>query len=92
MVLHLDSMWTLLRCLDLIDLDDSPNTPRLNYRRPSGQTMLHFACSLGLHRFVAALLARGANPEPRDKGGFTPMHFAAMHGHPQIVRRLILSR
>ena len=82
---------TLLRCLDLIDLDDSPNMPRLNLRRASGQTMLHLACSLGLHRFVAALLARGANPEPRDKGGFTPMHFAALHNHPQIVRRLMLS-
>jgi hypothetical protein len=82
---------TLLRCLDLIDLDDSPNMPRLNLRRGSGQTMLHLAASLGLHRFVAALLARGANPEPRDKGGFTPMHFAALHNHPQIVRRLLLS-
>jgi hypothetical protein len=82
---------TLLRCLDLIDLDDSPNMPRLNLRRASGQTMLHLAASLGLHRFVAALLARGANPEPRDKGGFTPMHFAALHNHPQIVRRLMLS-
>jgi hypothetical protein len=82
---------TLLRCLDLVDLDDSPHMPRLNLRRASGQTMLHLACSLGLHRFVAALLARGANPEPRDKGGFTPMHFAALHNHPQIVRRLILS-
>lgn len=82
---------TLLRCLDLIDLDDSPHLPRLNLRRASGQTMLHLACSLGLHRFVAALLARGANPEPRDKGGFTPMHFAALHNHPQIVRRLMLS-
>jgi Ankyrin repeats (3 copies)/IPT/TIG domain len=81
---------TLLRCLDLIDLDDSPNMPRLNLRRASGQTMLHLACALGLHRFVAALLARGVNPEPRDNGGFTPMHFAAMHNHPQIVRRLIL--
>ncbi|TVY21090.1 Protein MGA2 [Lachnellula arida] len=82
---------TLLKCLDLIDLDDSAHMPRLNLRRASGQTMLHLACSLGLHRFVAGLLARGANPEPRDKGGFTPMHFAALHGHPQIVRRLMLS-
>ncbi|KFY48407.1 hypothetical protein V495_01363 [Pseudogymnoascus sp. VKM F-4514 (FW-929)] len=81
---------TLLRILDLIDLDDSSHLPRLNMRRASGQTMLHLACSLGLQRFVAALLARGANPEPRDKGGFTPMHFAAMHNHPQIIRRLIL--
>lgn len=82
---------TLLRCLDLIDLDDSPHMPRLNLRRPSGQTMLHLASSLGLHRFSAALLARGANPEPRDKSGYTPMHFAALHNHPQIVRRLMLS-
>jgi hypothetical protein len=81
---------TLLKCLDLIDLDDSPRMPRLNLRRKSGQTMLHLACSLGFHRFVAALLARGANPDPRDSGGFTPMHFAAMHNHPQIVRRLML--
>ncbi|OBT42869.1 hypothetical protein VE00_07514 [Pseudogymnoascus sp. WSF 3629] len=81
---------TLLRILDLIDLDDSSHLPRLNMRRASGQTMLHLACSLGLQRFVAALLARGANPEPRDKGGFTPMHFAAMHNHTQIIRRLIL--
>lgn len=82
---------TLLRCLDLIDLDDSPTKPRFNLRRASGQTMLHLACSLGLHRFVAALLARNVHCEPRDKGGFTPMHFAALHNHPQIVRRLILS-
>ncbi|KAH0542604.1 hypothetical protein FGG08_003012 [Glutinoglossum americanum] len=81
----------LLKCLDLIDMDDSPNQARLNLRRGSGQTMLHLACSLGFYRFVAALLARGANPEPRDKGGYTPMHYAAMHNQPQIVRRLILS-
>lgn len=81
----------LLQCLDLNDLDCSTNMPRWNMRTPSGQTMLHLACSLGLHRFVAALLARGANPQPQDRGGFTPMHFAAIHNHPQIVRRLILS-
>lgn len=80
----------LLKVLDLIDLDDSPQTPRLNYRTASGQTMLHLACSLGFHRFVAALLARGASPLPRDRGGFTPLHFAALRNHPQIVRRLLL--
>jgi len=89
--LGVDVEATLLKCLDLIDLDDSPHVPRLNLRRASGQTMLHLACSLGFQRFAAALLARGANPEPRDKGGFTPMHFAALHGHAQIVRRLMLS-
>lgn len=81
----------LLKVLELIDLDDSPNKARLNLRRQTGQTMLHLACSLGMHRFVAGLLARGANPEMRDKGGYTPMHMAALNDHSEIVRRLITS-
>ncbi|KAI9674855.1 MAG: hypothetical protein M1829_003595 [Trizodia sp. TS-e1964] len=87
----LDVEAALLKCLDLIDLDDSTHQPRLNLRRSSGQTMLHLGSSLGMHRFVAGLLARGANPDPRDKGGYTPMHFAALHNHSQIVRRLLLN-
>lgn len=85
---HLESQ--LLKCLDLIDLDDSTHKTRLDLKRPTGHTMLHLACSLGYHRFVAALLARGANPDARDKGGFTPLHMAAIHNHPEIVRRLML--
>ncbi|RYP33526.1 hypothetical protein DL766_003446 [Monosporascus sp. MC13-8B] len=80
----------LLRVLELIDLDDSPNKPRINLRRSSGQTMLHLACSLGMIRFVAGLLSRGANAGLRDKGGYTPLHMAAMNDHPEIVRRLIM--
>ncbi|KAL8397816.1 hypothetical protein RB594_004501 [Gaeumannomyces avenae] len=79
----------LLKVLDLIDLDDSTHKARLNLQRRTGQTMLHLACSLGLHRFVAGLLARGANPDARDKGGYTPLHLAALNNHPEIVRRLI---
>jgi hypothetical protein len=83
---------TLLKCFDLIDLDDSQHMARLNLKRTSSKhTMLHYACSLGLNRVVAALLARGANPASLDKGGYTPMHFAALHNHPQIVRRLMLN-
>ncbi|KAK2596228.1 SPT3 Dosage dependent suppressor of Ty-induced promoter mutations-like protein [Conoideocrella luteorostrata] len=85
---HLESQ--LLKCLDLIDLDDSTHKTRLDLKRPTGHTMLHLACSLGYHRFVAALLARGANPDARDKGGFTPLHMAAIHNHSEIVRRLML--
>lgn len=81
----------LLKVLDLIDLDDSPHKPRFNLRRSTGQTMLHLACAMGLHRFVAGLLARGANPDIRDKGGYTPLHMAALNDHPEIVRRLILN-
>ncbi|KAF4444656.1 hypothetical protein F53441_11079 [Fusarium austroafricanum] len=86
---HLESQ--LLKCLDLIDLDDSAHRTRLDLRSATGHTMLHLSCSLGYHRFVAALLARGANPDAKDKGGFTPLHIAAIHNHPEIVRRLMLN-
>ncbi|KAF5661505.1 spt23-suppressor of ty retrotransposon [Fusarium heterosporum] len=86
---HLESQ--LLKCLDLIDLDDSQHRTRLDLRRSTGHTMLHLACSLGYHRFVAALLARGANPNARDKGGFTPLHIAAIHNQAEVVRRLMLN-
>lgn len=82
---------SLLACLDLIDLDDSPFPPRFKLRRPTGHSLLHYAASLGLHRFLAGLLARGANPDVRDKGGYSPMHYASLHDHPHIVRRLSLA-
>lgn len=87
----LDLEASLLACLDFIDLDDSPYPPRLNLRGPTGHTVLHYAASLGLHRFAAGLLARGANPDVRDRGGYTPMHYASLHNHSRIVRRLRLA-
>lgn len=81
----------LLKCLELIDLDDSPFQARLNARRTNGQGMLHMSASLGYNRFVAGLLARGANPDLRDRNGMTPMHMASLNGHLQIVRRLRLA-
>src|SRR5436305_10951908 len=82
----------LLKLLDIIDMDDSPYPVKYNLRNKQGQTMLHFASMLGLSRFTAALLARGASPEVHDKGGYTPIHFAALHDHPDLVRRLVLTR
>ncbi|CRK10445.1 hypothetical protein BN1723_009148, partial [Verticillium longisporum] len=59
--------------------DENRRTPRLQARQNLSI----------LHRFVAGLLARGANPDLRDKGGFTPMHMAAINDHEAIVRRLM---
>ena len=81
----------VLKCLELIDLDESPYPARLNLRRQNGQTILHLAAALGYHRVVAGLLARGANPDSRDKNGMSPMHMASLNGHAQIVRRLRVS-
>jgi hypothetical protein len=79
----------LLNVLELIDLSNSTRKPRLNLRRSTGQTMLHLACKLGLHRFVAGLLARGVNADVRDKGGYTPLHFACLNNHPEIAQLLV---
>ncbi|KAF5856539.1 hypothetical protein ETB97_007218 [Aspergillus alliaceus] len=81
----------MLTYLEFVDLDDSPRPPKYNSRCATGQTLLHFAASLGLTRFVAGLLARGANPDVQDNTGNTPMHFAALNGHAHIVNRLRLA-
>ncbi|KAJ5331332.1 hypothetical protein N7476_001115 [Penicillium atrosanguineum] len=81
----------MLTYLEFIDLDDSPRPPRYNSRSTTGQSLLHFAASLGLTRFVAGLLARGANPDVQDNTGNSPMHLAALHGHAHIVHRLRLT-
>ncbi|KAK3397237.1 hypothetical protein B0T20DRAFT_252527 [Sordaria brevicollis] len=80
----------LLNVIEAIDLDDTPNRPKWNLASgASGKTMLHLACSLGLRRFTAGLLARGANPDSRDNGGYTPLHMASLNGHAEIVRLLV---
>lgn len=79
---------SLLGCLDVMDLDDSPNQPRFNSRGPNGQSMLHFSASLGYYHFAAALLGRGANPDLRDHNGMSPMHIASLNNHPKLIRKL----
>ena len=82
----------LLKCLDLMDLDDSPFQAQLNARIANRQSILHLSASLGYNRLVAGLLARGANPDLQDRNGMSPMHMAALNGHSQIVRRLRVAR
>lgn len=81
----------MLTYLEFLDLDDSPRPARYNSRSTTGQSLLHFAASLGLTRFVAGLLARGANPDVQDNSGNSPMHLAALSGHAHIVHRLRLT-
>lgn len=81
----------LLKCLDFIDLDDSPYQADLDLKSATGHTMLHLSSSLGYRRLVAALLARGANPNELDNGHCTPLHLASIHDQPEIARRLMLA-
>lgn len=79
---------TMINLLEHIDVNRSFKAPRYDLRRPSGLTLLHLAASLGLTRFVAGLLARGADPNLVDNNGHTPMHHAAMNGHTHVIYRL----
>jgi hypothetical protein len=78
----------MLAFLKYLDLGGISDPSKLEARRPSGLTILHLAASLGLTRFVAGLLSRGAQPDVLDNNGNTPMHHAAMNGHTHIIHRL----
>ena len=84
----LEMQEALLRCLEQLDLDDSPGQANLNFRGPNGQSMLHLAASLGYYRVLAGLLARGAHPDLRDNNGMSPMHMAALHSNLRVIRKL----
>ncbi|KAK9366706.1 hypothetical protein V1509DRAFT_628852 [Lipomyces kononenkoae] len=82
---------TLLKCLDLVDYNESPHKVQWHLHNSARQTMLHLAALLGFQRLVAALLARGASYRLKDSSGYTPLHFAAMRGYREIVLRLLNS-
>jgi ankyrin repeat protein len=57
--------------------------------RPYEHTLLHVAAFTGWLECVDLLLARGLDPNVREKGDNTyPMHWAAAAGHLEVVRRL----
>jgi hypothetical protein len=78
----------MLALLDYLDIISGSKRPDLDLRRPTEQTMLHLASSLGLIRLAAALLSKGATVNVLDNNGNTPMHHAAMNGHTHIIHRL----
>ncbi|KAL8728234.1 MAG: hypothetical protein Q9166_005537 [cf. Caloplaca sp. 2 TL-2023] len=85
----MDLELSILSLIDLIDQADTSIAPRYNLYQSNGQTMLHLSASLGYHRLVAGLLARGANPDLRDRNGMSAMHMACLHGHTKVVRKLL---
>jgi len=79
----------VLKVFDLVDACESSRLPGYDLAAENGDTMLSLTCALGMHRVAAALLARGANPDVRDKGGYTPLMHAAICEHARTFQLLI---
>ncbi|KAH0543124.1 hypothetical protein FGG08_002550 [Glutinoglossum americanum] len=64
--------------------------PGYSQRFPRRLTGLHIAASIGLAKVVWLLLEReGADVDPKDNNGWTPLSWAANKGHEVVVRLLI---
>ncbi|XP_060810673.1 histone-lysine N-methyltransferase EHMT2 [Amyelois transitella] len=64
----------------------------VDFPGPEGMTALHMCSSQGGRRAEAVareLLAAGARAGARDRGGWTPLVWAAEHGHAGILRLLL---
>ena len=53
-----------------------------------GRTPLHLAAAEGREEVVAYLLARGVNPQPKDRWGATPHDDAMRHGFEAVAKTL----
>jgi uncharacterized protein len=68
---------------------DSGADPNVTAANGSDLRPVHSAVAAHASGLVAMLLAAGADPDPRQKGGFTPLHAAALHGDDAIVDLLL---
>lgn len=81
---------SILRIFDAVDMSESLQLPLYDMASEDGETMLTMAASNGLHRVVAALLARGANPDIRDGSGYTALLHAALQGQLKTFQLLLV--
>lgn len=79
----------LMKFVSLIDSVDNDRRTNWQLRNNEGQAILHLCSILGLEQFCGILLSRGAHVDIQDKNGYTPLHFAALHGHQSIISLLL---
>ncbi|KAK3599325.1 hypothetical protein CHS0354_009809 [Potamilus streckersoni] len=53
------------------------------------KTPLHLSSEMGLGNITEMILEKGADPMAKDKKGHSPMHYASMYGHKDIVMMLM---
>jgi hypothetical protein len=70
----------LLNCKDVL-IDEQTGWER--------HTALHYASERNMMSEAKILLERGANPDARNYRGWSPLNFAAVRGHTDMVRLLL---
>lgn len=61
----------------------------VNAQHHLGQTILHSVASFGFGELVEYLLSKNASYQIEDYLCFTPIHWAAIHGHINVIKILI---
>jgi len=85
--LHLAAFFDRVDTLrHLLDRGADPNARAAN---PSRVGPLHSAAAARSTACCALLLERGADPDAKQKGGWTALHAACMHGLPELARVLL---
>ncbi|KAF5866584.1 hypothetical protein ETB97_011469 [Aspergillus alliaceus] len=60
----------------------------IDHQIENGKTDLHFAARHGSEDIERLLLARGANPDPKDRHNRSPLYLSAHFGHLGVVKLL----
>ncbi|CAN6597705.1 hypothetical protein TRVA0_001S04698 [Trichomonascus vanleenenianus] len=81
--------FVVLRCIELVHVNDQGKLPNWQLRNSEGQTMLHLAAALGYTKVLVALIAEGAKLDCVDFNGMAPLHYAAFHGHAKFIQKLL---
>lgn len=83
MTLESDTLLSSFFTSSFVQLSSNPTLPSSRW------TALMIASSAGSLPVVQELLQRGASPSVTNKGGQTPLHYAASKGHVDIGRALL---
>lgn len=79
----------LLACIQMVQQDRSVFKSQFDLTNREGQSMLHLAALMGLHRLCIGLIASGVNVNKGDVNGYTPLHFAVLHDRKDIAVLLL---
>lgn len=79
----------LLACIQMVQQEKSTFKSHFDLVNREGQSMLHLAALMGLHKLCIGLIASGVNVNKGDINGYTPLHFAVLHDRKDVATLLL---